>query len=545
MNIDKIKTDPNINLKSNGIFVNTKLPFLYQRRMVLMNLVRPRMINGDDVGLGKTLETLAYFSYLKAANPEYKMVVFTEKNAFRQWIKEIQWLTPTLTHKIITAETHVDPSKRARAFREHNCDIIVTGYWSIYDYSQYIAQGMGKTWLFAPDEPNYFKNPMSLLHKVTYGMVVGGLDQKPYRVFREKDEDGKYKDVYSPMEKCHLPSRGVGLTATIIENRLEEAFGIMRIVAPGCLPDQRQFEKDYCIVKKTRHRGRKIVSGYKNLDKFRKQIEPYFFGRLQDDPEVLQDLPEVITKDIEIELHPAQSRKVVEAMDRLIEMPDATVKQLDVLSSLTKQQQLVNNPKILGFDLPSRKEEALLEMLQNSLLGQRVIIFSKFRHQIDLLEKMFADNKMPTVRITGKEKQFQRDEAQDRFMSDGVDHIPILLTTRAGSKAMNLQKGGHLFFFDMPWSYGTYRQMIGRLKRTGSTFKKVGVYRFIGVLHATVAAAYGTESTIDGYTLRVVMKKFKLHQAVTGDVETVDSITSEIMDVWDQIKISKKLGLTP
>jgi len=539
MDSNKIKTVPEINLKPNQYFHDVKAPYLYQRRMILMMLTHPRMVNGDDVGLGKTVEDLIMFTYLKAKRPETRMLVLTEKLAFKQWLEELEKFTVGLTAKIITSSTHPKASDRTRAFRQHGADILVTGYGQMYDYSHHILEGLGKRWIFSADEPNYFKNSDTLLYKNVRGITVGDVTARPYRIIRSKMRDGTNEDKYVPVQHGAIASRSYGLTATVIENRLEEAHGVFSVVAPHCFQSSQQFQKDYCKMRRIR-RGIRVVVGYKNLDKFRRQIAPFYYGRLQDDPEVEQDLPEVITKDVPIVLSKRQSEKVLEAMDRIIEMPDGETKQVMLLPSLILAQQLVDDPRVLGFNIESEKTTALKEVLSNSLRGERVLIFSKLRRVIDLLEDELRRIRIDCVRITGKEKDAERERSKERFMSDGSDRCNVLLGTKAVIKAVNLQKGGHIFFFDMPWSYGWYRQIIGRLKRTGSTHKAVGVYRMLACLHPDVAARVGTDHTIDHYAVQVVMKKFKLWQAITGDVKEIDSVTSDLVDIFQHIKASYK-----
>jgi len=539
MDSRKITTVPDITLKPNAHFVDIDAPYLYQKRMILMMLTRPRMINGDDVGLGKTLEDLITFTYLKAARPETRMLVLTEKLAFKQWLEELDKFTIGLTAKIITSATHPKASDRTRAFRQHGADILVTGYSQMYNYSHHILEGLGKRWVFSADEPNYFKNSDTLLYKNVRGLTVGDVQGRPYRIIRSKMRDGSNEDKYVLVTHGSIACRSYGLTATVIENRLEEAFGVFSVVAPHCFDSSHQFQKDYCKMRRIK-RGIRIVTGYKNLDKFRRQIQPFYYGRLQDDPEVEQDLPDVITKDVPIVMGKAQSMKVLEAMDRIIEMPDGETKQVMLLPSMILAQQLVDAPSVLGFNLESVKMDALKEALSNSLRGERVLIFSKLRRVIDFIEDELQRIRIDSVRITGKEKDDERERSKERFMSDGGDRCNVLLGTKAVMKAVNLQKGGHLFFFDIPWSYGWYRQTIGRLKRTGSIHSAIGVYRMVACLHPDVAARVGTDHTIDHYAIEVIMRKFKLWQAITGDVKEIDSVTSDLVDIFQQIKASYK-----
>lgn len=514
MDAQKIKTSKDIKLKPNGVFVDVNIPYFYQRRAGLLMLLRPRMVLGDDVGLGKTLETILAVSYFKAQKQETKFLIFTEKTALRQWVKEFKWLTPQIKTKIITAETNPDPQQRVRAMRQHGADVVLTSYSMLHNYWKYLKEGMGERWIVIFDEPDFFKNTETVTHRNAFEMVNG--------------PGG--------------PARIYALTATIVGNRLDEAFGILRIVAPGTLSSRKEFEKNFCKMKRIK-KMMKVV-GYKNLDQFRKQIEPVFYGRLQDDPEVEQDLPEVITKDVEVELGKEQSWKVVETMDRIVSMPDGEVKQLGILPAMTMSQILTDDPRVKGFDIVGAKIEALKETINGSLRGQRIVVFSKFRSVVDLLEEEVRKvTNYPILRITGKESWEEKEAAKNFFMSEeeGAESS-ILFLTNAGRRAINLQKGGHLFFFDLPWAYDDYRQIIGRLKRTGSTHKRVGVYRMMGVLHPDVAAQVGTEETIDHYTLGVLMEKFKLWQALTGDAKEIETSDSDVMDIYQAIKNSYRVA---
>lgn len=538
MQEQKILTAKNLALKPNPVLKDPNKPFLYQKRASLLMLLRPNMVLGDDVGLGKTYELLTTFSYLKSANPETKMLVLTERNAFRGWTKEIAENLLGLKVRVINATTHT-AKQRATAFAEHGVDIVITGYGSLYDYTEFIAIGMGPRWIAVADEPNYFKNPESLLHKNVYGLFVGDLEGKPFRVWQQKDEEGKRVESFRHIQGVR-PVRTYGLTATVVENRLEEAFGIFRVCAPGCFPSKKQFEDDYCVMKKVPRKRIRTVVGYKNLKAFRKQIEPYFYGRLQTDPEVMQDLPEAIPKDLEIEMGPEQSRKVLDSMDRCIETAAGELKQLDILSSLTMSQQLVNDPGLQGFDIKSPKTEALIEMLTNSLAQERVLIHSKFRTMIDRLEQDLDQAGIEVVRVTGAEDDRQREVSQARFMSDGPDKCRVILVTKAGARAMNLQRGGHLFFYDLPWSYGVYRQIIGRLKRTGSAYTQIGVYRMLAVMDPGIAKFCASDQTIDHYTLETIKKKYKLWQAITGDADEIDGVSDMLPDIMEAIKTGYK-----
>lgn len=538
--INRIKSAPNLQLKPNPYLRDPDYPYKYQRRGSLMMLLRPRLILGDDVGLGKTIESIVSSTYMKAKRPDTKFLVMTEKGALEQWQNEYETHTKDMKPIIITAETHVDSLRRMTALRLGEYDVLITTYSLAYDYSQYMLEGLGERWVIFADEPNYFKTVDSMLHRNMYGFVNGDLHGNNYRMERRKKPDGKY-EILQHTIPGKPASRAYGLTATIIENRLEEAFGIMRVITPGCFPSKKYFEDNFCKMGRRKGVKAKVVVGYKNLPQFRRHIEPYFYGRLQDDPEVEQELPTVIFKDLDITLPDPQGRKLLEATDKLFQYADGEIKQVDVLPSLILAQQIADDPRLIGFDIEGEKTRVLIEMLQNSLAGERVIIYSKFRSAIDLLEEQFKKHNVERpVRITGKETTAERNESKRRFMSDGLDRANILLGTRAMMKAMNLQKGGVLIFYDLPWSYGNYRQIIGRIKRTGSQHKTVLVIHLLAKLSANLQQLLGQTTTIDHHTLNTIRKKFDLWKIVTGDVIEIDSVTSDFQDVFNAIRSSRK-----
>lgn len=502
MTDEDIKQAKELKLRPNVYLADPEVPYNYQKKGVLLMVKRPFMVLGDDVGLGKTLQAVVHFTYIKSKYPSKRCVVLAERVALKQWKDTFTWLAPSLSVRIVTAETHPDPQARMAAFRQSVADVLITTYSMIYKYRKQLQEALGEGFILYADEPNFFKNIKTKLHR---GM----------------------------REFAIAAERRYGLSATIIENRLEEAYGVFTIIAPESMPGRLEFEKEYLIKRQSRQ-GFWYVVGYKNLKKFRDLIQPYFYGRLQTDPEVLQAIPDEITKDVEIDLSLEQSLKVTEAMERLIETASGDVKAVGLLPSLILQQQLVNDPGLLGFPMASAKMDALIETLGNTLAHQKVVVFSKFRTQVDRIGKRLAEEGIEYTRITGMESEEERNAAKAKFQTSKTCNV--ILITRAGQRSIDLQAGQHLFFFDLPWSYGAYRQTVGRIKRTGSEHSKIGVYRMLGVLHEQAAQRMGTAKTIDHHALKVVMRKKELFNLMTGDATTIETSPSDLLEILKEIK---------
>ena len=397
-----------------------------------------------------------------------------------------------------------------------NYDVVITTYHSLYSYVGMknekkervltpFEEGLGLNYVVIADECSVFKS----------------VDTK----------------VSRKMRILSMGARGVyGLTATVIENTLSEVYGILSVVKPGIFPSSAYFERKFCefikipIRTSSGVRWHKKLKGYKNVQEFKRAIAPAYYGRLQTDKEVAQQLPEDMTKDIYIEMTVEQSRKVVEVLNGIVELGSGDVVKMDKLAALMFCQQMVNSPVLKGFSIPSAKEEALMEMLSNSLSGEKVVVFSKLRSQIDRLEGMCTESELKCVRITGAEGMDEREHAKNIF-NDLDSGVNVLLLNKAGQRALNLQGGKHLIFYDLPWSAGQYIQLVGRLKRTGSLNKFIGVYRFITKLHVK----YGGGDTIDGRILEVLMKKLVWVKEIQGDVADLVAVDDLVDEVFAKV----------
>jgi SNF2 family DNA or RNA helicase len=376
----------------------------------------------------------------------------------------------------------------------------------LYKHCEDLKKGLQPRWVFIADEPDIFKSITCIAHKKAFALV--------------NNEGG--------------PCRAYGLTATLVGNRLSEAYGIFRVIMPSLMPNYRVFENMFCV----KYRNR--IRGYKNLDSFKSIVSDHFFGRLQDDPKVEQELPEVITKDIPVVCSVDQSWKIVEAFERLIETVEGSVKRLLPLPSITYAKLMTNDPRLKGFPEQGAKVKALQDLVTGTLKGKRVIIFCFFKMMILNLKEDFKKIGIDSLKITGDENILQKKRVVERFMSDGDDHVPILFMNKAGSKALNLQSAGHVVFFDLPWGYDLYRQVIGRVKRTGSLHSKIGVFRFLAELHPEVEKEFKSKRTMDHFTLDIILRKFELWKSLTGDNKTMDSGEGDIEEIFNDIISSYK-----
>jgi SNF2 family DNA or RNA helicase len=251
------------------------------------------------------------------------------------------------------------------------------------------------------------------------------------------------------------------------------------------------------------------IVGYRqrDIDAFRKKIDPYFLGRAKF--EVASELPPLVTKHVKVGLTKAQEDKYQEALEGLLlvgEKANQTEeKEVTKLTAVCYCQQIVNHLELIGCDGESEKLDALLDLLGDGgdLEGEKVIIFTRFRKMVDILVPALKKKGIKAVRITGEENEKERKANQDAFQNPKSDAQVVCITT-AAAEAINLQAAKALVFYDTPWSAGDYLQILGRMIRIGSVHDRCYAIHLVA------------EGTIDERVVKVLTKKMGLVESVLG-----------------------------
>lgn len=108
--------------------------------------------------------------------------------------------------------------------------------------------------------------------------------------------------------------------------------------------------------------------------------------------------------------------------------------------------------------------------------GHKVLIFSQFSKQLDILEEWASVLRgWPVCRIDGAVNQEDRSNQIDAFNTE-KDHQLFLLSTRAGGLGINLTSADTVIIFDSDWNPQQDLQAQDRAHRIGQT-RPVIVYR--------------------------------------------------------------------
>lgn len=476
----------------------------YQIKGVLHLASMPRFLLGDDTGLGKTLQSISALAYLWNSNPMTKAVVLTTKSAIDQWRDEFVKFTLGVQTFTVSG-SKAEREAQYYAFQAATGpSVLIMGYRSaVNDFSTLQHWG---DYVLITDEATAYKTPTTQVHK-----VILWLSKKASRVW--------------------------ALTATLIKNNLMEGYGIYNVLVPGLFPAAKnRFMVEYCVIKmQSIGRGRQvpIIVGYRKEDiaKFREMIDPYFLGRPKH--EVSNELPSLTMRDIKVAMTPKQLFKYGEATDGLLDVikgGEAEQKETTKLTALIYCQQIVNDLALIGYDgEDSPKLDALAELLEEDLEGEKVIVFTRFKKMVDIAMPYLKGKGFECVRITGDEDATERRTAAKKFQ-DPKDKTRVCFITMAGSEAVNLQAAKAIIFYDSPWSAGDYLQVLGRMIRIGSQHDKVYAIHLI------------TQGTIDGYVAQVLKRKMNLIESVLGKRLKGEGVTESPGLEQDILENTKELN---
>lgn len=532
----------------------TEQPFnlrYYQVQGAYHLLALKRMVLGDDTGTGKTIQAISAFAHLFERNPKTKLIIVTPKSTVRQWAREILRFTtgirPIVVETVAAKKGGPSPLDMRRAKYREWADaptgpddervVLIVNYallirdWNAEGFQPVDAKGK-------PDP----KKPV----------VPGVLDQATLDGSKEDlklvtffDEAQAFANSKTKTWEIagYLSARSdrvYGLTATLLKNNLIEGFGIYKVIKPTLFRNKTRFVGEFCLTEMQKVPGTQrkipIVVGYKNLDTFRERIDPHFLGRKKQD--VSTELPVLISKDILCELSAAEDAKYTQALTGVLELGDGTVKDYEehkTLVALNYCQQIVDSLSMIRFEEGSEveggldaetldyttvkvgslgaKEQALVDLVSDGgeLEGERIIVYTRFASLVPRLRKILESRGISTVAITGKLSEKKRAAAQEAFQ-DIKSTVRVIFITTAGGVGINLQMARAMVFYELPWTWGDYVQLLGRMIRIGSPHKGVVTYHLMAERPSTKSG-----KTIDHHVYALLRKKKALIDKVLGE----------------------------
>jgi len=445
-NVEIQKEEANKNIKKVFSEMKAKIketyPFLFdfQTEAVAKGYLNNRFLNLDLMGLGKTLEGFAPMDRWMQKGKIDRIVIFCPATIKWQWKRKILEFFNRVS--IVIEGT---PEKRKKLYASKpnimilNYELLLKDFLDIFDLST--NQGI------ILDEITYVKNP----------------DAK--RTFYVKNLKPKYM---------------FGLTGTLVENKLIDAFHIGNLIHPGWMTKSEFY--NYCIFEEKF--GYSSLAGYRNLDMFMERLMEISIRRTWEDVDM--EMPKKIVEERNIPMSSYQKKISQILIDKLDddlhsdEKVGATLKKFVILPMLEDSTQLLNMssaPTLRSMNelnVSHPKIDDLMNILEESS-DKKIIIFTRFARMAQIIfEKL--NEKHKTLLITGSTSNKQRENIIQKF-SEGDERI--MVSTDAMSHGVDFPFVSLCINYDIPWKPSTLYQRIHRCYRANSQYNRLLVINMV------------------------------------------------------------------
>lgn len=458
--LEKIETEFKA-LIEGAPFANAILDFQFEDVIFIFDAWRQGLngvLNANDMGLGKTFETIAFIRAFKsdffAKHERLPSILWlTKKTLIKTTHREIMLWDPE--QRAIAFENKGDPDIRRRFIElaiQANA-IIITNYESLNSNRSL----MNLDWdLLVCDE----------VHKLRGGANVSG----PTAI---------WKNVKTVAEKTQFMTF---LTGSPINNHPREMWSYLNIFKPDKFPKLSSFEKEFCY---GYGKGAKI-----DFDALIKVMAKQTIRRRKD--EVKIQLPSKTREFRYIELEGCQRQIYNELRDKffvwLDEQEGKMLSVTAVIAQLTYLRQIALYPggvsvkQADGTSVDIDCEEAaklteaveLIEEIREENESEQIAVFSaQFNAPLYQLGKLLAEKGITSKLLTGENSNMV-DELCEEFRQQKFD--VFLINAKSGGEGLNLQKsqnwpGGacHAIFLDLWYNPMFNIQAEDRLHRKGQT----------------------------------------------------------------------------
>jgi SNF2 family DNA or RNA helicase len=317
------------------------------------------------------------------------------------------------------------------------------------------------------------------------------------------------------------------LTATPVENRLDDLFQLVSLIRPGLLGTPSDF--------RARHGARAApgdgtAAEPRNIDALRAALREVMVRHRRSEVAVM--LPRRLARTRCVTPRPAEA-ELYQAVSARVrgEGRGATPARTLALGSIQRlagssPAALAPGLARLGWDdlaaqasavaahATTAKSAALAEILaHHHSRGEKVIVFTGFRASLDHLAEVAANAGVPAAVYHGSLGRRAKEDAIDAFRAD----IPVLVSTEAAGEGRNLQFCHTMVNFDLPWNPMQIEQRLGRIHRIGQD-------------HDVLLENLVARGTIEERILRVLEAKINLFELVVGELDMILGRVDESFD---------------
>ncbi|XP_031255151.1 ATP-dependent DNA helicase DDM1 [Pistacia vera] len=452
-------------------------------------------ILADQMGLGKTIQTIGFLAHLKGNGLNGPYLVIAPLSTLSNWVNEISRFVPSMNAIVY----HGSKKEREELRRKHmpreigpKFPIVVTSY-----------------------EVALFDARKSLRHYNWKYVVI--------------DEGHRLKNSKCKLlkELKHLPmGNKLLLTGTPLQNNLSELWSLLHFILPDIFSSLEEFQSWFDLSGKCNSEAPKEEVEEKRraqvVAKLHAILRPFLLRRMKSDVEQL------LPRKKEIILYATMTEHQRNFQDHLV---NKTLENylLEKVATGGGMKRKLNNLMIQlrkNCNHPDLLESAfsdsvfyppveqiveqcgkfrLLDRLLAQLFARKhkVLIFSQWTKVLDIMDYYFSEKGFEVCRIDGSMKLNDRKRQIEEFNDVNSKCRIFILSTRAGGLGINLTAADTCILYDSDWNPQMDLQAMDRCHRIGQT-KPVHVYRL------------ATAQSVEGRILKRAFSKLKLEHVVIG-----------------------------
>jgi superfamily II DNA or RNA helicase len=466
----------------------------YQVRAALRVLgpLRGRALLSDEVGLGKTVEAGLVIKELLTRGMVKRFLVLTVPSLVDQWEEE-------LSDKFgLAMATTNQPQGRidARQFWTSNSSIVAS--------------------LHTLKQPTH----LEVARQIHWDILV--VDEAHYL----RNRDSQAWQAVNALSRQFL----LLLTATPVQNSLEELYNLVTLLQPGQLPSPKEFRARFMDPKRPRQP--------REPEELRRLLGQVMIRNTRANAGI--QLPPRRAETVSFAPQPEESafwkKWEAEFRESLLQVGRSEAS----LWGRLLLQAAGSSPAAWRGSLgsfPQRerarawREQAPLaeswrkkcQLLTPIVRGEGgAVIFTQFLETQAALAEFLESEKIRTFVINGSTPAADRQPITEEFRH----HQGALLLTHSGTEGRNLQFCHRLVNFDLPWNPMEIEQRIGRLHRLGQAHP-VRIYNFVQA------------GTLQEHLLEILQEKLNLFELVVGETGLVlgeafssDEFAEEVLRRW-------------
>ena len=486
------------------------LNWLYYQWFICQNAIL-----ADEMGLGKTIQIIALFATLVQDHKCWPFLVVVPNSTCPNWRREIRKWAPSLravtyfgsgkarklTHdyelfpKEDEAERKDPKGRRSDTPKDIKAHVVIASYESI------VEEKVRKS-----------------LQKVPWaGLVV----DEGQRLKSDKTQ------MYDALSKLRIQFR-VLLTGTPLQNNARELFNLLQFLDSRI--DASALEAKYETLTQ------------ENVPELHEMIRPFFLRRTK--AQVLTFLPPMAQIILPVTMSVVQKKVYKSILSKNPQLMKAifsrdgqvvTKERHNLNNILAQLRKTLCHPFVYSREIEDRSHEmavshrnlveasSKLQLLSIMLpklqeRGHRVLIFSQFLDNLDIVEDFLDGLGLQHRRLDGSISSLEKQKRIDEFNAPDSPYFAFLLSTRAGGVGINLATADTVIIMDPDFNPHQDIQALSRAHRIGQK-NKVLVFQIM------------TRGSVEEKIMQIGKKKMALDHVLIQQMDQEDEAGMDLESI--------------